>query len=152
MAERNQVAAELREIAATLQAMVEGGAFDLCFTDARADMATLPDKLAALADEIEAGDRRHPMPYPDDFSSAVFDAAQGVDDDDAPPEGCYEAAAAFLYALDRGWLTISNPDSLYIAALRQTVAAEAEARAADAAALRAASARLRALAAEREGA
>lgn len=53
MAKRNQVAPELREIAATLQAMVEGGAFDLCFTDTRADMATLPDKLAALADELE---------------------------------------------------------------------------------------------------
>ena len=52
MTKPEQVAAELRDIAATLQAMVEGGAFDLCFEHVRVDMATLPDKLAALADEM----------------------------------------------------------------------------------------------------
>lgn len=45
-------AAQLREIAATLAAMVEGGDFALCFAHVRADMALLPDKLAALADEM----------------------------------------------------------------------------------------------------
>lgn len=53
MTKTEQAAAELRDIAATLQAMIEGGAFDLCFAHVRADMALLPDKLAALADETE---------------------------------------------------------------------------------------------------
>jgi hypothetical protein len=56
MAKPEQVAAELRDIAATLQAMIEGGAFDLCFEHVRLDLATLPDKLAALAEELGGDD------------------------------------------------------------------------------------------------
>lgn len=44
----------LREIAGQLQALRDDGAFGLCFEHVRADMATLPDLLAELADEIEA--------------------------------------------------------------------------------------------------
>lgn len=47
-------ATELREIAAQLQAMIDGGDFALCFAHVRADMALLPDRLAELANEIEA--------------------------------------------------------------------------------------------------
>ena len=46
-------AAQLREIAAALAAMMEGGDFALCFAHVRADMASLSDRLAALADEME---------------------------------------------------------------------------------------------------
>lgn len=52
MTKPEQVAAELRDIAATLQAMIDGGAFDLCFEHVRVDLATLPDKLAALAADV----------------------------------------------------------------------------------------------------
>lgn len=48
-----EVAAKLRDIAATLQAMDEGGSFSLCFDYVRADMATLPDRLAELADDLD---------------------------------------------------------------------------------------------------
>jgi hypothetical protein len=47
-------AAHLREIAAQLQAMIDGGDFALCFAHVRADMALLPDKLAELASEMES--------------------------------------------------------------------------------------------------
>ena len=45
--------AALRDIASQLQAMVDEGAFGLCFEHVRADMATLPDRLAELAAEID---------------------------------------------------------------------------------------------------
>jgi hypothetical protein len=47
-------ATALREIAQQLQAMIDGGDFALCFAHVRADMALLPDRLAELANEIEA--------------------------------------------------------------------------------------------------
>lgn len=45
-------ATQLRSIAMQLQAMVEVGDFGLCFTDVRNDMAELPNKLLAIADEL----------------------------------------------------------------------------------------------------
>lgn len=57
---------------------------------------------------------------------------------------CYDAARSFLYALDRGWLTIDRPNSGFIAGMREAVAAERDARAADEAERRAAVARMRA--------
>jgi hypothetical protein len=47
-------AAALRDIAAVLEAMHEGGDFALCFEHVRADMATLPARLAELANEMES--------------------------------------------------------------------------------------------------
>jgi hypothetical protein len=68
------------------------------------------------------------MPYPDDFSTARYDATQGRDDEDGDyvPEDCFAAAADLLNAIDRGW----NPES-WITALRVAVAAERESRAED---------------------
>jgi hypothetical protein len=68
------------------------------------------------------------MPYPDDFSTACYDATQGRDDEDGDyvPEDCFAAAADLLHAIDRGW----NPES-WITALRVAVAAERESRAED---------------------
>jgi hypothetical protein len=48
-----QVAAQLRDIAGTLETGIEQGHFDLCFAHVRADMATLPDRLAELADDLD---------------------------------------------------------------------------------------------------
>lgn len=70
------------------------------------------------------------MPYPDNFSSAALDRAQGRDEDDPPPEDCYDAARGFLDALDRGWLTVDRPNSAYLIGLRQVVASERARRAA----------------------
>lgn len=46
-------AAQLRDIADQLQAMIDGGDFELCFAHVREDMAALPARLAELAGEIE---------------------------------------------------------------------------------------------------
>lgn len=93
------------------------------------------------------------MPYPDNFSSAAYDAAQGCDDDDDyVAEDCYAAAADFLHALDRGWLKLDQTGSAFVSALRQAVAAEREARAADEDARRMALARLATAHASREAA
>lgn len=87
------------------------------------------------------------MPYPDDFSSAALDAAQGRDEDDDgyDAEDCYSAATDLLHALDRGWLKLDQPHSAFVTALRQTVAAERDARAADEEARLAAVAKLSAM-------
>lgn len=69
------------------------------------------------------------MPYPDNFSSAALDRAQGRDEDDPPPEDCYEAARGFLDALDRGWLTVAPPNSAYLVELREAVESERAIRA-----------------------
>ena len=46
-------ATQLRHIAEQLRAMVECGSFALCFEDVRTDMATLPESLMRLAQEME---------------------------------------------------------------------------------------------------
>lgn len=46
-------AAQLRDIADQLQAMLDGGDFALCFAHVREDVATLPARLVELASEIE---------------------------------------------------------------------------------------------------
>lgn len=87
------------------------------------------------------------MPYPDNFSSAAYDAAQGRGDEfDHEPHDCYEAARKFLYALDRDWLRLDNPLSIYITVLRTAVTEEAARRVADEADAREAGKRILAMA------
>lgn len=45
---------QLADMASALAAMIEAGAFDLCFAHVRRDMASLAAKLAQLADQVEA--------------------------------------------------------------------------------------------------
>lgn len=72
------------------------------------------------------------MPYPDNFSTAAYDAAQGRDETpEAEPEDVYEAARDFLYALDRNYIAVDRPTSAFVTALRDAVTREREARAAD---------------------
>jgi hypothetical protein len=52
MATTQTPAERLREIALQLEAMNDGDDFGLCFEHVRAAMATLPDHLAEIADEI----------------------------------------------------------------------------------------------------
>lgn len=60
------------------------------------------------------------MPYPDNFSSTAFDAAQGVEDDDEP-ESIAQAAADFIAAMDHGYVVVDRPHSAYVTALRLAV-------------------------------
>lgn len=45
---------QLADMAGSLAAMIEAGAFDLCFEHTRHDMASLAAKLSELADQAEA--------------------------------------------------------------------------------------------------
>lgn len=84
------------------------------------------------------------MGLPHFVTTAAYDRAQGRDETPEPaPECCYHAARDFLFALDRGFLSVAyHAGSSYVSSLRAAVAAETERRAADEAELRAAGAKL----------
>lgn len=86
------------------------------------------------------------MPYPDNFSTTRFDAAQGRDDgpEDADEPTLYTAAHGVLAAVDR-YNALAFPERLapFLDDLRVAVAAEKARMDADDAKLRAALERLR---------